>query len=535
MKKILLLFCIFGAIHIVSFAQVEKEISASIKKVTVFTSGAQIDMEASVPILQGPMILKLTGLSPYIKPESVRVDGDGAFTILNVQHQTDYTKELERNKQIEALQAKVEALNLKVEDENMWIKVLNQKIEFLNVNKDIAGKEQVIPTETFKTLHEYYGTSIETLSFEVLKRQRDVNELNKNINKLNQQLSALNSKAELPGGVILISIDAKQNKTSKLKCSYVVKNASWFPSYDIRFGGIGNPLTITHKANITQNTGIDWKDVDLVLSTAQTNVSAQIPKLGIFFLGYANQYSKPGLMKMSVVDGDFDMKSEEMTELSADNSFGYSQPSAITVKNETTNEYVINVPQTVLSNNTTTTIQYREAKIDASFEYQSVPKLSAHVFLIGKIHDWYKAELLDGDANIYLENSYVGKSYINTQELSDTLELSFGVDNNISVKREKISDFTTRQFIGPNKKESVGYKITVRNNKSYAVSTTITDQIPVSTLKEIEVETLELSGGVLDASTGFIEWNISLNPNETKELQLKYSVKYPKDKKVVFE
>ena len=97
---------------------------------------------------------------------------------------------------------------------------------------------------------------------------------------------------------------------------------------------------------------------------------------------------------------------------------------------------------------------------------------------------------MDGEANIYLENSYVGKSEINTRQFKDTLELSFGIDNNISVKRERMTEFTENQFIGSNRKETRAYKLTIRNNKSYPVTAKITDQIPVSTSKEIQVETL---------------------------------------------
>jgi len=137
--------------------------------------------------------------------------------------------------------------------------------------------------------------------------------------------------------------------------------------------------------------------------------------------------------------------------------------------------------------------------------------------------------------NVYLENSYVGKSLINTQLFNDTLELSFGNDNNISIKRERVSEFTEDQFIGANRKETVGYKISVRNNKSYAVNVSLTDQVPVSSTKEIQVEVLEISGAKMDAGTGKLEWKVPLQPDETKEFTIRYSVRYPKDKRVMLE
>jgi uncharacterized protein (TIGR02231 family) len=212
-----------------------------------------------------------------------------------------------------------------------------------------------------------------------------------------------------------------------------------------------------------------------------------------------------------------------------------SVPLTIIAKRETSDEYEIDLPQTILSNDKTAYLSYRETELNASYDYQSLPALSENIYLIGKITDWYKADLMDGEANLYLENSFVGKTIINTQQFNDTLDISFGVDNHISIKREKVNEFTENQFFGSNRKETVGYKITVRNNKTYPVTAKIVDQIPVSSMKDIEVEPVDLSGGSLDAESGKVWWNIKLNANESKELILKYSVKYPKDRRVIIE
>jgi uncharacterized protein (TIGR02231 family) len=208
-------------------------------------------------------------------------------------------------------------------------------------------------------------------------------------------------------------------------------------------------------------------------------------------------------------------------------------PLTVTAKNETSNEYIVDSQQSVNSDNKLNSITFRETQLNATYEYQSIPKLSKNVYLVAKISDWYKADLMDGEANIYLENSYVGKSRINTQQFSDTLDISFGIDNNISVNREKIKEFSQSEFIGSNKKATYAWKLTIRNNKPYAIKAKLFDQVPVSSNKEIQVETLELSGGVMNENTGKVAWTIDLKPSETKQVILKYSVKSPKDKTVL--
>jgi hypothetical protein len=82
---------------------------------------------------------------------------------------------------------------------------------------------------------------------------------------------------------------------------------------------------------------------------------------------------------------------------------------------------------------------------------------------------------------------------------------------------------------------AITYKITVRNNKRYVVNTKIYDQVPVSTIKDIQVESVDASGGKVNSDTGEVTWDLTLQPNETKELTIRYSVKYPKDKQVIID
>jgi hypothetical protein len=150
------------------FGQNEKEVASSVKKVTVYMQGAQVESEANISLQQGPMILKFTNLSPYIKKESIRVEGDGSFTIQNVQHQNDYLNELEKNTVITSIKSQIEEIQTKTEYEQTWIKILNDKLDFLKTNKNVTGKDQAINPEVFNSLNSIYGTNLETLTLEIL-------------------------------------------------------------------------------------------------------------------------------------------------------------------------------------------------------------------------------------------------------------------------------------------------------------------------------------------------------------------------------
>jgi uncharacterized protein (TIGR02231 family) len=170
--------------------------------------------------------------------------------------------------------------------------------------------------------------------------------------------------------------------------------------------------------------------------------------------------------------------------------------------------------------------------LEATYEYYCAPKLNNDVFLIAKASGWDKYNIIPGEMNLFFEGTYVGKSYIDTRVTTDTLDLSLGIDKSISVKREKLVDFSSAKILGLNKKETFAYSISVRNKKKQSIDILIEDQLPISSDKDIEVEAMEISNANFDKDYGKCSWKFQLKPAETKTLKLSYSVKYPKDKQI---
>ena len=115
------------------------------------------------------------------------------------------------------------------------------------------------------------------------------------------------------------------------------------------------------------------------------------------------------------------------------------------------------------------------------------------------------------------------------------MSISLGRDKSISVNRQKVKDYTTKQFLGSKKEETRAWNITVKNNKSQKIEMVLLDQVPVSTSEEIEVNILKISGAQRNVETGEIKWDFSLEPSVKKEFELNYSVKYPKYRSLIIE
>lgn len=198
-------------------------------------------------------------------------------------------------------------------------------------------------------------------------------------------------------------------------------------------------------------------------------------------------------------------------------------------------EFEIKIPYSIQSDNKSIAVDVDSYQLPASYEYFCIPKADPDAFLLAYVRDWEKYNLLEGEANIFYENSFVGKTILDTRRLSDTLNISLGRDKNVQVKREKMKNFSSKQFLG-NKQESTRlWKISLRNNKKQSIRLMLFDQIPVSTMQEIEVSPDKLSGGKLDKENGRVSWTLELPAGAKEELELQYSVKYPKGRHLTLE
>jgi uncharacterized protein (TIGR02231 family) len=518
-------------------AQTEKEIKAEIKHVTVFPDRAQIDHETTVSLIPGKTILKLSGLSPYIDLQSIQVKGFGEFTILSVNHQNNYLQNLEDAPEVKSIRSQIETLQIKVEDEKAAISILKEKGAFLVANRAILVKETTFTIEQLKSVMDLYTNNMDQITMTSLKKERLIKDYEKQIAALQQQIAEKLGKQQLPSGEISVTVNSEKQLSGRFSFSYVVSNAGWYPSYDIRVDDIKNPVTIFYKANVFQNSGVAWKDVKLSFSNATPWVAGDVPALFPWFVDY---YYPAPLIQRSKIAGVNRSDAPLMMEMAADTKMEAKAMEAapVTVEKqvgETTITFDIAVPSSIPSDGKIQTVEIQRITAPADYKYVTLPKISPLVYLTANITDWAKLSLQSGEATLYFENSFVGKSYLNVNQLKDTLTISLGTDNSILVKREKRKDFTSKKVIGANKTETYSFLLTIRNNKANPVKITLNDQVPVSSNSGITVEAIELSGGRYNAQTGEIKWDLDIKQQETKQIVLTYSVRYPKDKTVILE
>ena len=177
-------------------------------------------------------------------------------------------------------------------------------------------------------------------------------------------------------------------------------------------------------------------------------------------------------------------------------------------------------------------IEINKFSVPASFAYFTAPVINENVFLTAKIGNWEQYNLLPGEANVYFEGSYSGKTNINPQATTDSLTVSLGVDPNVVVKRNQLNDFKKNNFIGNNKIFNKAYEIELKNNKASNIDLVLMDRIPISQNKEIKLEDVETGTSNYNSKKGLLEWKVNISTKETKKYKFSYTVKYPKHKRV---
>jgi hypothetical protein len=630
MKKALLLAAsLFAATIAHSGTPVpdNKDIPAEAKIVsaTLFFSGVQLQNECSAAITgSGKTLIKIKNISSYADEKSVQVSGEGKFTILSVNYKS-YTEKPEDTDAYKKLEKESKDIEAKIKEETTWIGILRKREEFFNANMSVAGKDQVISVDQLKALGDMYSKNIETIKFSITERSKKIEDLVEDLKKANEKLNAFKTSQITSGGEIWVLLSTDKALTAKFNISYFTYNAGWYPSYDVRVNKLNEPIAFTYKANIYQNSGIDWKNITIKCSNATPFQQGDMPELQPYYVGYGystqqtaynpsirqvtgivkDQQTGEALPFVNVVikgtnfgtttdfDGKFklnipqnattlsvsyvgytpmdrpindtymdialgantqtleevvvmdateDMKKSMFTFSSKRKvtrggnwkNTGYLENSAAipevnTQMAATSIDFEIKEPYTVKSDGAVMTVDIKEADVTASFEYHTAPKIEASAFLIARIPDWEKYNLLAGEANLYIENTFVGKSTLNIEQMSDTLSISLGRDKNVIVKREKLKETSQKQFLGGNRIVTRSWKISVRSNKNAPVQLYIHDQLPVSENKDITVEKLDISGAKENVEKGNLEWKLDMQPNETKEVTLKYSVKFPKN------
>ena len=515
------------------FGQTEKSVESKISDVTVFLARAQVTREVKAKIEAGKTNLVVTDLTAQLDPQSIQVSGRGNFIILGTSHRQNYLNELNMPKALRVLKDSVEYFQKHILLEQSQKEILNKEEQMLLSNQKIGGTNQNLTVAELKAMADFYRSRLGDIVTSRMKQDEKIKLLNARLSKVQAQINSQNELYGRNTSEIVVSISASTPATVELEVNYIVNQAGWIPVYDLRATNTKSPLQLSYKANVFQQTGEQWKNVHLKLSTANPNLGGLKPELYAWYLDFYQpivldqKKAYRGAMPMA-------MKSEDKNA-NADLDVAPAETSAqyvSAIQTALNTEFDISLPYNVPSSNQPTLVDIRNYDVNATYQYSVVPKLDLDAFLMAKATGWEEYNLLPGEANIFFEGTFVGKTFIDPNSVKDTLSVSLGRDKRIVVKREKVKDFTSRKTFGSSIRETYAYEISVRNTKNEPIKIVIEDQVPLTQNNQIEVLVIDAGGSNYIKDTGKMSWIWTIPSNETKKTVFKFEVKYPKDKPI---
>ena len=515
------------------FSQVEKPVDSRITDVTVFLNKAQVTREVKTRVEAGKTTIILTGLTSQLDQQSIQVAGKGSFIILGIATQQNYLNELNTPRPLRILKDSLEYFQKQLGFEQSQKEILNKEEQMLLSNQKIGGTNQNLTVAELKAMADFYRSRLSDIVTTRMREDEKIKKINERMIRLQRQINEQNELYSRNTSEIVINVSAEASTTVDLAVNYVVANAGWNPVYDLRAINTKSPVQLSYKANVYQSTGEEWKNVKLKLSTANPNQGGLKPELYSWYLNFDQPNYRvlkgraAGAVMRSAAPESSDMKEEEVALAAPAETVA---DFTTTIQTSLNTEFTIALPYTVASSNKPTLVDIKNHELKADYQYSVAPKLDQDAFLLARVTGWEEYSLLPGEANIFFEGTFVAKSFIDPNNIKDTLSVSLGRDKRIVVKREKLKDFSSRKAIGSNQRDSYAYEISIRNTKTEAIKMTVEDQVPVSQNSQIEVTTTDMGGAKYSKDTGKLTWELTLQPNETKKVVYKFEVKYPKDK-----
>lgn len=608
-------------------ASAQGRMMPNLDKVTIFSKGAQVYRHKQVTLQAGEQTLSFTGLSPYIDVNSIQVKAEGNVTILGVSQRFMRPDSAMLSEQLRAAEAALKKARNRQAEVKAKRTVMKSQLEMVKTNSSTAARTVATPLEAIKQLNQYYYDETMAINKRLIDLNEEEQQANHNVEKQQEvidSIAGLNTKRLT---VIDVKVDAPRASNANFTFVYYVNGASWYPTYELRSSSTAAPLQLTYKANITQQTNEDWRNVTVTLSSANPNRSNVSPELKTYWLDYdlaaptydfgidnnrisgtitdeednpvigaTIQVKGTTIGTVSDIDGhytltlpngnrnveasyigmvtqvkqatgnrlDFRMENNKLAleevvvkgfgskstrsnakftapvikadrEVKAESIADENSMDVSSTAAKFGYEFEIGHPLTILSDNKPVSCQIGKYQLPTTYAYKGVPKIDKSAFLVADATGWNELNLIQGEATVFFDNSYVGKTILNPDQQSDTLHLAMGRDNGIHIERKLIKNNTSRRLLGSSRVQTMNWEISLRNARAEQVVISIYDQLPVSRNSSITVTPQELSGGQLDKLNGQVVWKLTLAPGEVKKLSLGYQVKYDKYRRLTIE
>lgn len=523
--------------------------ASRITAVTVYPDRAVITRSADLEIAApGPLEIVFDQLPASLLDASLQAAGRGTAeaTLLEVTGRPVYV-EATPNERVKKLEDDLRALAKLERALTDRTAVLAQQRDYVvriqtattSPGKDSAGGSPL--PDVWTRLLSFSEEQLGRIAAENQSIDEQREDLQARRTALEQQLAELRGAEGRSYKTVTVRLAAATAGRLALTLRYAVPGASWSPAYDARASSIERTAQLGYAGLVRQNTGEDWKNVELTLSTARPSLGGAAPELEPWIV-----QPRPAPVPMATMTGARDIGEIAIASFEsapkaqrAKNSLAQLRdvaPQSAAVSTQATSA-TFRIPDTVdvPSDNAPHKLGIATVALKTELAYRAAPKLLPSAFLTAKVTNASDFPLLAGAMNVFLDDTFVAAAELRTVMPGETFDLALGADDGIAVKRKLVNRVTEDTgLVTKGKRLTYDIALSVQNNKRTAVRLVLVDQLPVSRHEKIVVKVTAPDERELKPDAdGTLKWTLDLKPGEKRELPLKFSVEYPNDLPVV--
>jgi uncharacterized protein (TIGR02231 family) len=520
-------------------ALADTDVTSKIDAVTVYPDGATVTRTIHVDLPQGGSVLRARDFPPGLDPASLRVEGDGQARLV-IGSIDARPPRADRPPLDPTLEDRIEALR----DERGG---LDDKIEAANARKAFAQHfAQASPAGIgdkgeARPLSEWRQAFV-AVEEEVAAANAAIREAGQRQREIDRELARLEAQrnADPPRKMeVWIDLTAEAATPATLQVSYSVRGARWSPIYDARLDSGARDrkpaLELVRRAEIVQNTGEDWRDVDLAVSTVRTAKGGAAPDLRPLIVGYPAPVRAESVAPARVAP----LAASPPPQLKAARGVFAQEREADVDSGGFQVLFHIAGRVSIGADDGTKAFRLSSTKITPELLVRATPALDATGFLESSFKHDEDAPLLPGRIAIYRDGIYVGRGQMTLTAKDQPVRLGFGADDKVKIERIVLSRSEgATGLITTSKTDQREFKIAVRNGHDSPIRMAIEDQLPVSEIDDVKVEMLPGSTAPSERDVrgrrGVIAWNFDLGPGEARDIRFGWRVRWPSDKSVTY-
>lgn len=551
-----------------------------ITAVTVYQGNALITREVSVPEGAGAMELLVSPLPPQTLASSPYAEGTDGIRVLNTRYRSIAIKE-DTREEVRKLENQIRELTLQAQKIQSDIKLTNEQLQFLAKLEGFTGvtmqhltDKGMLNSEATINLAKFVMTTRTERTDALVKQQQALQAVTEQTEFAKRQFAERSAGISKTERVAIITIDKANAGAGVVRLNYLVDAVNWRPQYKLRAGKGNEPVMVEYLASVQQQTGEDWSNVSLSLSTAQPLLHAAPPDLRTLEVSAipinvprqvaavpagSTQYRE---FKKSA-DGQRSQAQqlqnsanwmdsykaindaaacEQAGELiaSRDDILSYNREVAAGATEGPSVTYRMRGPMSLPSRSDEQVLEVTRLQLTPEYYYKAVPVLTAHVYRQADLTNKSEYVLFPGEATMYIGTDFVGRMQLPLVAIGKPFSVSFGVDPQVQVQRTLVNK--NRVTSGGNQVLSFDVRLLLSSYKSEPVKVQLWDRLPKGEQTTVAVSLVsqkpELSTDALylrdERTKNLLRWDLTVQPtqNGEKALPVDYSYKLELDKQL---